>query len=157
MAAKNSHAKAQYSLAAMYMNGAGVDKSAERGIFWLEKAADLGNTEAQTVLAGYLFNGVGVAADKKWEAAAKKGVAFAAKNLAKMYLYGSGVEMNHSLFAKWTKVAADLGDVESMYNISIAYKNGDGVEKSPELAKLYMEKFNASGGWQNSQSGIAPR
>ena len=75
-----------------------------------------------------------------------RGVAFAAKNLAKMYLFGDGVEKDPAKFAKWTKVAADLGDAESMYNISIAYKNGDGVEKSAEDAEYYMKKFKEASG-----------
>ena len=58
-----------------------------------------------------------------------------------MYLYGNGVEKSAKNFAKWTKFAADLGDTESMYNIAIAYKNGDGVEKSAENAEYYMQKF----------------
>ena len=115
----------------------------------LRELAESGDAEAQTVLAGFLFNGVGVPADKAraaklWESAAAHGIAFAAKNLAKMYLFGDGVKKDPAQFAKWTKAAADLGDAESMYNISIAYKNGDGVEKSPEEAEYYMKKFKAA-------------
>ncbi len=50
---------AQYSLARMYLDGAGVDKNAQLAVKWLYQAASKNHIQAQAVLGDLLFNGSG--------------------------------------------------------------------------------------------------
>lgn len=50
-------AEAQYHLARMYLDGAGVRKDHRQGLHWLDAAARKGHVQAQAALGQLLFNG----------------------------------------------------------------------------------------------------
>jgi hypothetical protein len=50
-------ANAQYNLARMHLEGAGVDKDGREGIKWLSLAADKGHLQAEALLGQTLFSG----------------------------------------------------------------------------------------------------
>ncbi|PNG26636.1 tetratricopeptide repeat protein [Methylocella silvestris] len=56
-AANFGDATAQYSLARMYLDGAGGDKDLRQGVRWLYLAADKGHVQAQALLGQMLFSG----------------------------------------------------------------------------------------------------
>ncbi|ACK50632.1 Sel1 domain protein repeat-containing protein [Methylocella silvestris BL2] len=56
-AANFGDATAQYSLARMYLDGAGGDKDSRQGVRWLYLAADKGHVQAQALLGQMLFTG----------------------------------------------------------------------------------------------------
>ena len=49
--------EAQYNVARMYIEGAGVKKDLRQGVNWLELAARKGNAQAQALLGRIMFNG----------------------------------------------------------------------------------------------------
>jgi uncharacterized protein len=51
------NADAQYQLARMYLDGAGVKKDMRQSVNWLELAARKGHPQAQAVLGGLMFSG----------------------------------------------------------------------------------------------------
>lgn len=52
------NADAQYNLARMYLEGAGVKKDMRQGMNWLDLAARKGHAQAQALLGQLMFNGV---------------------------------------------------------------------------------------------------
>jgi TPR repeat protein len=56
-------AEAQFRLGYAYYAGNGVEKDAEKTVYWLTKAAEQGHARAQAVLGFYYKNGEGVAKD----------------------------------------------------------------------------------------------
>lgn len=60
------NADAQYQLARMYLDGAGVKKDMRQSVNWLELAARKGHPQAQAVLGGLMFSGeAGASAGQK--------------------------------------------------------------------------------------------
>ena len=51
------NAEAQYNLARMYLDGAGVNKDIRQGLNWLDLAARKGHAQAQAALGQLMFNG----------------------------------------------------------------------------------------------------
>ena len=104
-AAEMGLALAMYKLSSIYISGNGVAKDTAKGIVWLEKAADAGMAVAVNELGVISLSGL--LGQKKDE---KKALA--------MFIKG-----------------ADLGNLESMKNIAVLYKDGLGVTADP--AKAY--------------------
>ena len=57
-----------------------------------------------------------------------------------MYWRGDGVAMDRKKFAHYTKLAADNGDADSIFNMGVIYENGDGVPRDIEQAMTYYKK-----------------
>ncbi|WP_110687674.1 tetratricopeptide repeat protein [Salinicola aestuarinus] len=94
-----------YYLGVMYKNGFGVDKDFDQYIRYMTEAGNAGYLPAQKkLLAVYLFSREGKALSDDKKA------------------------------AYWLKKAADLGDEDSMYNLSGFYLDGRGVEQNDDLA-----------------------
>ena len=76
--AEQGDATAQHNLAVLYQDGLGVPASAEKALYWYEKAAEQGHADAQNNLAARYATGTGVAKDlaealKWYRAAAAQG------------------------------------------------------------------------------------
>lgn len=104
-AAEMGLTQAMQKLASIYISGAGVPGNTEIGMAWLEKAAAAGMPQALNELGVISLSGL--LGQKKDE---KKALA---------------------MFVR----AADLGNLESMKNIAVMYKDGLGVAADP--AKAY--------------------
>src|ERR1700677_3188354 len=81
---------------------------------WYQKAADLGNSQADSDIGALYLEGNGVTQDKqaamKWfKKGAAKGNAIAESNIAKMYLSGNGVPQDYHQAMKWFKRSAAKG------------------------------------------------
>ena len=90
-------------------------KNYEKAAFWLHKAAEQGDPEAQYNLAVVYSKGQGVSQDQErafhWFAeAAERGVVSAQARLGLMYATGDAVALDPLEAHKWLIIAADGGD-----------------------------------------------
>jgi TPR repeat protein len=115
----------------MLLKGIGVVKDVSSSMLWLLKAAEAGDALAQWSLSTIYAGGAeGVTRDLKqafvWcQRAADQGFVAAISNLGLLYaLSGKPVQA----VACWQK-AADQKDPESLYNLALAYVNGEGVNQ----------------------------
>ena len=111
----------------------------------LEKAAELGDVDAQCNLGNMYVNGEGVSqnytqAVKWYFMAAEQGNANAQYNLGYMYENGLGVSQDYSEAVRWYLKAAEQGDAEAQYNLGYMYANGKGVSQDhTEALKWYLK------------------
>ncbi len=79
-----------------------------------------------------------------WLKLANDNYVLAQSTLAYLYGAGIGVEQNYTEAAKWMKMAAAQGELQSMYNLAGFYLEGKGVavnyKKSEELYRASLEK-----------------
>lgn len=95
--AEGGYVPAMLSLGRAYFFGDGVDVNIVQGIFWMMKAANLGNVEACTLLGMTFYNGT---------------------NLKRQY---------RSWAVKWFRNAANRGCLSSMGILGSCYRHGIGV------------------------------
>lgn len=103
-----------YSLAFLYREGLGVEKSDQEMAKLLKFAADRHHIAAEVEFAITLFNGAGVAKDEKAAAqyfirAAWRNAAVAQNRLARMYAAGRGVTQDDVEAMKWHIIARGNG------------------------------------------------
>lgn len=106
-AAKANISGAHYALAQFYLNGTGgLNLDGAKAKFHLTKASELGLDTAQLDLATFLVDGV--LGDKDYKTgylwmrrAAEAGNLIAAVRLAKLYIFGLGVDPNPVTAASW--------------------------------------------------------
>jgi len=148
-------AAAQFSLAAAYDFGHGVERSGPLAFKWYTKAAEQGHAEAQNSL------GSAYQAEKKYsqalfwyQKAADQNHPLATNNLAYLYDLGLGIPQDrkkgHALYLK----SANLGWAEAMFNLANMY--GAGQLGSVDYYQAYIwcarsERF-AEPGWRELQS-----
>ena len=56
-----------------------------------------------------------------------------------MYANGLGVEQDYLTAADWYRKAADQGNVDAQYNLSVVYSDGLGVSKNSAEAQKWLE------------------
>jgi TPR repeat protein len=114
-AAAQGHAKAQYRLGILYINGQGVMQSDERAAESFGQAAEQGLADAQYALGVLYQKGRGVEKSNQRAAALLRVAADqnhprAQYALAFHYFYGQGVLQSKEVAVIWLKKAAALGD-----------------------------------------------
>jgi len=97
--AKAGEFGAQIALAKFYFSGVEIFRNSQRGIFWLNKAAEQGNPEADLLLALVYYSGDAVAQDfsrakQSFQRAARGGKFTAYIGLGRMALGGLGEPVN---------------------------------------------------------------
>lgn len=139
--AKEGHVVAQREL------GLALSLSTEnwpQAVNWLQKAADGGDREAQFELANaYLYAKLGLRQDYKqawlfYEKAAVQGEGKASFLLARMARHGWGVTENAELSAHWLLESSRQENAQAMYELSVAYAQGDGLPKDPVQARYWL-------------------
>ncbi len=127
-----------------------VETDYEKGYYWLKKAADSGNAEAQNYLG--VINFVGIYVEKNYKEAYKwyklaenSGCHKAYIDLGYMYQNGYYVEKNISKALEYYKMSAKFGDYSAYYMIGTIYEKGTEVEKDIPKAKEYYQKGAALG------------
>ena len=115
-----------------------------------EKAANMGNAEAQLYLGGCYQFGVGVNQDNgqavRWyQKAADQGFAQAQYNLGSCYMNGVGVPTDRVQAVFWYGKAADQGDANAQYSLGLCYENGHGVIQDDTQAFNWFQKAAAHG------------
>lgn len=127
----------------------------------LKKAANLGYPPAQAHLAVLYQTGengvaVNLVESRRWARRAAEGGDAKGMHFYAMELYdGVGGERNRPEALAWLKRAADLGLVDSQYNVARLFENGDdGIARNPaEALKWYT--IAARAGDQQAQGALA--
>ena len=104
------------------------DSNSEDILYWTEKAAELGNAQAQFELADICKSAKDYSGAFKWfEISAKNGYTSAKYNLGGCYFEGSGTEQNYEKAFYWTEQAANENNVGAIRKLGIFYAQGIGV------------------------------
>lgn len=116
------------------------------------RLAELGDKRAQYAYAECLAKGVGVPADKGeatmwYKAAARHMYPAAALRLAFCLQDKKGEVNSQMLF--WLEVAAEFGEAEAAYELSVLYEDGEGVSPS-HTHSLYWLTLAAKGGHEEA-------
>ena len=106
---------AQYNMAVLYANGAGVDRDFAQSAAWYRMAAEAGHSKAQFRLGNTYYDGRGVpqdygAAASWYRRAAINGITGAQERLSEMYASGTGVPLNEAEAKSWKETGAGVGD-----------------------------------------------
>ena len=109
------------------------------------KAAEQGDSEAQTDLGMRYHTGDGVPKDyaeavKWYRKAAEQGHAIAQYNLGFMYHAGEGVPQDVAEAEKWYLKAAEQGNVDAQFNLGVMYAIGEGVPQDDAEAFKWYRK-----------------
>lgn len=116
LAADKGHVEAQYSVAAMYKNGQGVDKNIISAYKYYELAADQGHIGAKKSLI-----------DMRYE-------------LGTIYKDGQGIPRNYKLAFEYLKPAADQGHIKAQHDLGYMYSQGKGIRKNLKSSRYYYKK-----------------
>lgn len=68
--------------------------------------------------------------------------------LGVMYHNGNDVPADYTAARRMFEAAANLGDVDSMFNLGTLYMAGHGVPKAPEIALQHFQNANDNQHWQ---------
>jgi uncharacterized protein len=135
-AANEGHIKAQYNLAMIYLNDINNNGYLEKGMAWLETAADQGNhADAQYQLGKRYSTSIGVSRDygkaaNFYAKAARQNHADAQNNLATLYYFGRGVKEDYAQAANWYGKAAAQKHADAQNSLALLYNYGLGVPQS---------------------------
>jgi len=173
--AESGDAEAMYVLSGLYMQGDGVEQSDDAAYEWTLKAALAGNIDAQFEVAASTINGeAGVdgidmarvqawlsAAAEKYHKDAPRGDIKALQRLAWMYETGRGVAKDEQraeqLQIEATRQMYELGmevDKEELYNLGVAYYQGDVIAKN-DIKAAEIFKITAALGLAQAQYSLA--
>ncbi|MEG0438327.1 MAG: tetratricopeptide repeat protein [Solibacillus sp.] len=145
-AAQQKHPDAMNNLADMYLNGEGTEIDEEAAFLWFSKAAKCDVVEAMYTLGMMYEQGIGTAIDDDkafayYEMAAKGGDSEGLYRVGMIYFNG---ELNRSQSyeqaMKWFYRAAEVFQVDALYNIAYCYEQALGVEKSQQQAIRYYKQ-----------------
>lgn len=146
--ANQEDGKAEYELGEKYFEGKGVPQDYAEAAEWYQKAAEIGNPNAQYKLGRMYqgYGGEGIHTDIKkafkwYHIAAKQGLAEAQDYLGLMYYNGIGVSQDYyTEAAKWFRKAAEQGNVNSQFYLGAIYGYGQGVPQDyTEAAEWYRK------------------
>jgi TPR repeat protein len=145
-AANRDHAQAIYDLAALYRNGAGVQRDDAKAVALFAKAAASGHVDAQVEYAVALANGRGVpkneaAAVALLRIAAERGNAIAQNRLARAYSAGFGVPADRIQAAKWHILARAAGESDFKLDLMVISLRPDERAKAESLAQAWREQI----------------
>lgn len=115
-AAEQDYAEAQFSLGKCYMRGDMVPQDKEKAIYWLSKAAELGDIEYKKRLASLYEGGEEMMYYVAFgdSAARDEGNIVYDNNVAEFVDYNEAI--------KWYLKAAEQGDIESYIHIAMCYE-----------------------------------
>jgi len=159
-AARQDHIRAQLIVAEAYLEGRDCPLSQTEACRWLERAADLGATEARERLDELVPSGTGAEAASAVEAIepeieqddempamqlkAEDGDIEAQYQLGIIYYHGEGLPQNHKAALHWFEQAGLQGDAEAQFNLGLMFGRGEGtakdIKKSVEWFKLAAEQ-----------------
>ncbi len=132
--------------------GIGVPVDYARAFDLYRLAAERGDTEAQFVTGGMLYQGQGMDPDKqnafKWLLRAAEKGKVSPESLAiigSMYLSGSAVPQNYLEAKKWLSSGAQLGNIAALNDLAYLYYNGLGGDRDYKKALELYEKAALQG------------
>ncbi len=143
-----------YALSMAYLFGWDVEADEDRGYMLLEKAVDLGNTDAMALMVRLYMQDEYQGIDNERAAelsiiAAKDGIPEAQLYAGLAYMDGVSVDQDYKEASRYLSLAANQGDQEARTALAFLYENGYGVEKD-EAKALKMYRTAARGGSVNA-------
>lgn len=128
-----------------YYNGIGKPTNYAKALRLYQVAAQRGDAEAQFIVGGMLFKGLGTDPDKKeafkWLLQAAKQGKHSPESMqiiGSMYLRGSGVPQSYEEAKKWLIPAAATNNMAAITDLAFIYYNGlDGQRDSIKALELY--------------------
>ena len=133
----------------------GMEENFDEAYKWFSEAACLGHVNAmcETVdllVCGLVENDNAYAEAVSW---CENILIYEPQNCYAIYLIGycymqggCGIEVNEEYAFEQYLKAAELGHVESMYEVAWCYENAVGVEADPERAAVWYRKYEEEGG-----------
>jgi TPR repeat protein len=146
---------AEVLLGGIYTVGVGAKPDLNRALPYFQKAADLGNPKAETLL-GYLYqqgyeqDGKSIAKDGLkatllFQAAAKQGNAEASYQAGLMFLQSPDIKDDPVEANTYFSSAANAGLTRAQYQLARDYQSGTGVTQSDAEAFQWFSKAAAGG------------
>ena len=138
-------------LATSYRGWPGCSVSPRQEVFWLQKAAALGLSQAQSDLGNHCRQGTGGLKKDRGKAcdlyrlAAEAGSADAQNCLAHKYLDGDGVEVSAKKAYSWFLKAAEQGHAEAQSYCHTMLLQGHGVATNKKESFFWAEKAAMQG------------
>ena len=118
-AANRGDADAQYNYGRCYYEGCGVPRDLKQAVFWLLKAVEQNNTDAEYLLASLYYHYVDVQDIEKsitlYQRAASKGHTESQLKLGILYNEGYDIKQDFSQAAFWYSKAAEQGNPSAQY------------------------------------------
>ncbi|VAW75549.1 Serine/threonine protein kinase [hydrothermal vent metagenome] len=142
--AQQNHARSEYYLSELWLNGYGVEKNNNQSQYWLKRAfahgliaqlkmhAARGKSDSQSLLGQMYFRGTGVSKDYNtaihWiRQAAFQGDALAELNLGYLYENALAVTRDYKQAVTWYQKSALQGNSMAESNLGTMYSLGRGV------------------------------
>ncbi len=150
-AAALGHARAIYELGEAHATGGeGVPPDEKRAAAWMERAATLGDPDAQVWFAEMCEQGEGVRRDARravewFLRAARHGVPDAQNKLGVCLHEGRGTRREDRAAVRWYRRAARRGDVYAMANLGRCYGAGHGVRQRVGSSRAWMVRAVGAG------------
>lgn len=141
-AAKLGYVEAQKLMGLSYLSGEGVAQNMKTAQYWLEKAADAEDPQAEFMMGLLLDDDQkdSPAAFKWYEKSAKHGVVEAQLRVALSYLNGFDVERDVDRAFYWYNEAAKQGAREGVFHLGVMYSRGIGCTKNDKQAVIYLQQ-----------------
>ncbi len=137
---------AQYYLGMMHFYGFGVSEDKDLAKKWLEKSAEQGNSDAQSMI-GYMYDNGLISGTKNpveafnwYQKSAEQGNATGQINMAICYFNGEGTDIDSIEALRYAKLAADQNLPAALNYLAWMYENGRCVEKNlSETYNFYLK------------------
>lgn len=138
--ATNGDTKAQLAVFLAYTGGMfGVKKDIDEAKKWLNKAADLGNAEAQGLLGALYYEADNKKEAVKWlSKAAEQGNETAQYHLGGHYV----IEENYKEAIKWLRKAAEQGHADAQYGLGVCMLKYYGDTRRIEAVNWIQKSAN---------------
>ena len=142
--ARKGDSEAQRQVAMLYLEGRGVERDREKGLFWLRKLGWKGGARDQLFLGKYLLSEPNVAQAGREEAfswvlrSARNGSTEGRRLIASMYLAGKGEESDPVKGVYWLEKLAEEGDVEALKTLGWMAYDGETLHRDRQVAYTYF-------------------
>ncbi len=156
-AAEMGHVFAQANVGMFYLEGKGVKRSLDKGLFWTRSAAMAGSHVALYNLGVYYkdVEGKMPEAVQLFRKAAKKGNNLALFELGIAYIEGEGVRKNVKRGIDYLELAASRGSKDANTHLGMLYHNGEVVTQDLGKAiSYYRAAANLNDTWAKYFLGL---
>ncbi len=145
--AQNGNATSAYTLSKFLTDGTGTKIDLREARTWLERAAELGNPEAQVDLGDTILKEDPENFDQAiiWiKSAADQGHAEACFYAANYFLYKAKIP-DYASALRYYETAANSGNAEACHHLGMMYDAGTGVARNHTIAAQWYTKSSDAG------------
>jgi TPR repeat protein len=157
--AEKDYLKAKIFVAMGYELGIfGFQQNDVKYIYWLRKAADVGDPSSMRTLANEYLSGYRIKKDTEkakslYERAGAKGDCSAYAKLGEMWHYGKGLSKNYTKASSYYNKSVELGCIETKTNLAKMFIFGQGESKNYAKAErllneAVLSKYGSYGAFQ---------